>query len=317
MPYPSDIAKSIDASIFHINSDNIEAVAFVAQLAADWHAKVKKDIIINFVCYCHHGHNVTDQPLFTQPHMYDAIAKQEPMLKKYTQRLIEEGSFTQSNIDKHQKWVWGMLEEVAKKSKSYQPEEHEWLSSTWEGFPSPKELAEKILDHKDTGINLEMLKHVGKVILLYPKDFSIHKNFGCILKTRGKTVKEGKNIDMSTAEVLAFGSLVKEGYYIHLLGQDIEQGTFLQQHSVLQDQVDKRTYTLLQHIGKKQAPFEACNLLLSEFGCMGFELSFLLVDPKNLTIWEVQFDDFANNAQCIIDQFITLGERNVTGGPQL
>ncbi|KAN0059964.1 2-oxoglutarate dehydrogenase E1 component [Thecaphora frezii] len=175
-----------------------------------------------------------------------------------------------------------------------------------------KELAEKILDHKDTGVDLvdlKTLKHIGKVVSLYPKDFSIHKNLRCILKTRGKTVEEGKNIDMSTAEVLAFGSLVKEGYYVHLSGQDIERGTFSQRHLVLHDQVDVRTYTLLQHIDKQQVPFVACNLSLSKFGCMGFELGFSLVDPKNLTIWEAQFGGFANNGQCIIDQFIASGER--------
>ncbi|KAN0062338.1 2-oxoglutarate dehydrogenase E1 component [Thecaphora frezii] len=251
-PYPSDIAKSIDAPIFHINDDDNEAVTFVAQLAANWCTKFKKDIVTDLVCYHHHSHNETDQPLFTQPCMYDAIAKQEPMLKKYAQHLIKEGSFTQSDIDKHQKWVWVMLEEVAKKSKSYQPKEREWLLSTWEGFLLPKELAEKILDHKDTSFDLKMLKHVGKVVLLYPKDYSVHKNLGHILKTRGKMVEEGKNINMSTAEALAFGLLVKEGYYICLPGQDIKQGTFLQQHLVLHNQVDKHTYMLLQHIDKKQ-----------------------------------------------------------------
>ncbi|KAN0066121.1 2-oxoglutarate dehydrogenase E1 component [Thecaphora frezii] len=200
--------------------------------------------------------------MFTQPHVYDTIAKQEPMLKKYMQCLAEEGSFTQSNINKHQKWVWGMLEEAAKKSKSYQP-----------------------------------------------KECDIHKNLRCILKMRGKMVEEGKNINMSTTEVLAFGLLVKESYYIRLSGQDVEQGTFLQRHSVLHNQVDERTYMLLQHIDEKQVPFVACNLLLSKFGCMGFKLGFLLVDPKNLMIWEAQFGDFANNTQCIIDQFIPSGER--------
>ncbi|KAN0066241.1 2-oxoglutarate dehydrogenase E1 component [Thecaphora frezii] len=125
---------------------------------------------------------------------------------------------------------------------------------------------------------------------------------------RGKTVEEGKNIDMSTAEALAFGSLVKEGYYVRLSGQDVERGTFLQQHLVLQNQVDERIYTLLQHIDEKQVLFVACNSSLSKFSCMGFELGFSLVDPKNLTIWEAQFGNFANNAQCIIDQFIALGE---------
>ncbi|KAN0066225.1 2-oxoglutarate dehydrogenase E1 component [Thecaphora frezii] len=155
MPYPSDIAKLIDVPIFHVNGNDVEAVTFVAQLATNWCTKFKKDVIIDLVCYHHHGHNETNQPLFTQPCMYDAITKQEPTLKKYMQHLVEEGSFTQSDIDEHQKWVWGMLEEAAKKSKSYQPKECEWLSRAWEGFPSPKELAEKILNHKDTSIDLK------------------------------------------------------------------------------------------------------------------------------------------------------------------
>ncbi|KAN0066299.1 2-oxoglutarate dehydrogenase E1 component [Thecaphora frezii] len=241
MPYPSDIAKSINMPILLINSNDIEAVTFIAQLAANWHANFKKDIIIDLNCYHHHSHNKTDQFLFTQPHMYNTIAKQEPTLKKYMQHLFKEGSFTQSNINKHQKWVWGMLEEAAEKSKSYQPEECEWLSSTWEGFLLPKELAEKILDHKDTGIDLKTLKHVGKVVLLYPENFSIHKNLGCICKTRGKTVKEGKNIDKSTTKVLAFGLLVMEGYYFCLLGQDVKRGIFSQRHLVLHNQVNEHT----------------------------------------------------------------------------
>ncbi|KAJ9474635.1 2-oxoglutarate dehydrogenase, mitochondrial [Pseudozyma hubeiensis] len=308
-PYPSDIAKSIDAPIFHVNGDDVEAVTFVSQLAADWRATFKKDVVIDLVCYRRHGHNETDQPSFTQPRMYNAIAKQEPTLQKYSARLVEEGSFTKSDIEEHQKWVWGMLEEAYDKSKNYRPEEREWLSSAWEGFPSPKELAEQILDHKDTGVKEDTLRHIGKTVSSYPEDFTVHRNLSRILKTRGKTVEEGKNIDMSTGEALAFGSLALEGNYVRLSGQDVERGTFSQRHSVLHDQENEATYTPLQHVGEGQAPFVVCNSSLSEFGCMGFELGFSLVSPQNLTIWEAQFGDFANNAQCIIDQFIASGER--------
>ena len=137
-PYPSDIAKAIDAPIFHVNGDDVEAVAFLCELTADWRATFKKDVVIDLVCYRRHGHNETDQPSFTQPRMYEAIANQETTLNQYIRKLVDEGTFTKEEIDEHQKWVWGKLQEAFEKSKSYEPEEREWLSSAWEGFPSPK-----------------------------------------------------------------------------------------------------------------------------------------------------------------------------------
>ncbi|MCO5554316.1 hypothetical protein L7F22_007845 [Adiantum nelumboides] len=232
-PYPSDIAKSIDAPIFHVNGDDVEAVTFVHQLAADWRAKFKKDVVIDLVCYRRHGHNETDQPSFTQPRMYEAISNQETTLTQYSKQLVEEGSFTQKDIDEHKKWI---------------------------------------LDHKDTGVDVETLKHVGRTISSYPDDFEVHRNLSRILKTRLKTIDEGKGIDMSTAEALAFGTLCME---------------------------------------KVLCPCTICRVQLElvRVGCLGFELGFSLVDPHNLTIWEAQFGDFANNAQCIIDQFIASQER--------
>jgi 2-oxoglutarate dehydrogenase E1 component len=308
-PYPSDIAKSIDAPIFHVNGDDAEAVTFVCQLASDWRAKFQKDCVIDLVCYRRHGHNETDQPAFTQPRMYEAIAKQESTLTQYSRQLVDEGSFSQKDIDEHMKWVWGLLEEAAEKSKNYSPGEREWLSSAWEGFPSPKELAETILDHHDTSVSKETLQHIGTTIASVPEGFEVHKNLGRILKNRGKTVTDGEGIDMPTAEALAFGSLAMEGNYIRVSGQDVERGTFSQRHAVIHDQKKEATYTPLSNLSKDQAPFVICNSSLSEFGCLGFELGFSLVDPKNLTMWEAQFGDFANNAQCIIDQFIASGER--------
>ncbi|KAK0554455.1 2-oxoglutarate dehydrogenase E1 component [Tilletia horrida] len=308
-PYPSDLAKSIDAPIFHVNGDDVEAVNFVCQLASDWRVKYQKDVVIDLVCYRRHGHNETDQPAFTQPRMYEAIAKQETTLTKYAKRLVEEGSFTQKDIDEHEKWVWGLLEEAAEKSKDYSPGEREWLSSAWEGFPSPKELKEKILDHKDTGVKRDVLNLIGEKISTAPEGFNVHRNLARILKQRGQAVEKGEGIDMSTAEALAFGSLALEGNYVRVSGQDVERGTFSQRHSVLHDQKREDIYVPLNNLDSKQAPFVVCNSSLSEFGCLGFELGFSLVDPKNLTLWEAQFGDFANNAQCIIDQFIASGER--------
>ncbi|WFD21465.1 oxoglutarate dehydrogenase (succinyl-transferring) [Malassezia equina] len=307
-PYPSDIAKGIDAPIFHVNGDDVEAVNFVCQLAVDWRAKFKKDVVIDLVCYRRHGHNEIDQPSFTQPRMYEAIGNQLPTLKQYINRLSEEGTFSEKQLNDHCDWVWGMLQEAFEKSKTYEPEERQWLSSAWEGFPSPRELKEHILEQRDTGVDVERLKYIGQKSASFPEDFTVHRNLARILKNREKTLEAGEGIDMSTAEALAFGSLVMENNMVRVSGQDVERGTFSQRHAILHDQNSEGTFTPLQHLSDDQAPFTICNSSLSEFGALGFELGFSLVDPKNLTIWEAQFGDFANNAQCIIDQFIASGE---------
>ncbi|WVQ70209.1 oxoglutarate dehydrogenase (succinyl-transferring), E1 component [Kwoniella botswanensis] len=308
-PYPSDIAKSIDAPIFHVNGDDVEAVNYVCTLAADWRAKFKKDVVVDIVCYRRYGHNETDQPSFTQPKMYKAIQKQPTVLSIYTDKLIKEGTFTEKEIDEHRQWVWGMLEKAYDGSKDYKPSAREWLSSSWEGFPTPKELAENVLPHLPTGTEEETLKKIGDVISSFPEGFTPHKNLARIIATRGKSVAEGKNIDWSTAEALAFGALCLEGTHVRISGQDVERGTFSQRHAVVHDQENEQTYVALKHLGGEQGSFTVCNSHLSEFGTLGFELGYSLVSPNSLTIWEAQFGDFANNAQCIIDQFIASGER--------
>ncbi|KIL62026.1 hypothetical protein M378DRAFT_13114 [Amanita muscaria Koide BX008] len=308
-PYPSDLAKAIDSPIFHVNGDNVEAVNFVCQVAADYRAKYKKDVVIDIVCYRRHGHNETDQPSFTQPRMYAAIAKQPTPLTKYTQFLVKRGTFTEKDIEEHKKWVWGMMETAVEAAKEYVPTVKEWLSTSWPGFPSPKQLAEHTLPTRATGSDVETLNRVGKVISSWPTGFVPHRNLARILSTRGKTVEEGKNIDWSTAEALAFGSLALEKNHVRLSGQDVERGTFSQRHAVIHDQNNESQYVPLNHLGSDQAKFVVCNSSLSEFGALGFELGYSLVSPDCLTIWEAQFGDFANNAQCIIDQFIASGER--------
>lgn len=308
-PYPSDLAKSIDAPIFHVNGDNVEAVNFVCTLAADWRAKFKKDVVIDIVCYRRYGHNETDQPSFTQPRMYKAIQKQPTALEVYTKRLVDEGTFTTKEIDEHRQWVWGMLEKALEASKDYKPSPKEWLSSSWDGFPTPKELAENILPHHPTGVEKSKLEQVGKVISTFPEGFTPHKNLARILATRGKNVTEGTNIDWSTAEALAFGSLLMDGTHVRVSGQDVERGTFSQRHAVVHDQENESQYVPLKHVSADQGSFTIANSHLSEFGTLGFELGYSLVSPQSLTMWEAQFGDFANNAQCIIDQFIASGER--------
>jgi 2-oxoglutarate dehydrogenase E1 component len=307
-PYCSDIAKAIDAPIFHVNGDDVEATNFVCQLAADWRAEFKKDVVIDMVCYRKQGHNETDQPSFTQPLMYKRIAELKPTVDIYVDKLLKEKTFTTEDIEEHKKWVWGMLEESFSRSKDYTPTAKEWLTSAWNGFKSPKELATEVLPHLPTAVPAEDLKHISKVIGEPGEDIKVHKNLKRILANRTKSVTEGKNIDMSTAEALAFGSLCQEGHHVRISGQDVERGTFSQRHAVVHDQESERAYTPLQHVSKDQGTFSVCNSSLSEFGVLGFEYGYSLSSPNALVIWEAQFGDFANNAQCIIDQFIASGE---------
>ncbi|CAI7568817.1 unnamed protein product [Penicillium glandicola] len=309
-PYCSDIAKSIDAPVFHVNADDVEAVNYVCQVAADWRAEFKRDVVIDMVCYRKQGHNETDQPSFTQPLMYKRIAEQKAQLDKYVEKLIAEGTFTKEDIDEHKKWVWGMLGDSFDRSKDYQPTGKEWLTSAWNNFKSPKELATEVLPHLPTAVADKSLQHIADKIAGtgVPEGFELHRNLKRILSGRKKAVDEGKNIDWATAEALAFGSLVDEGYHVRVSGQDVERGTFSQRHAVLHDQQTERTYTPLKHISDKQGSFVISNSSLSEFGCLGFEYGYSLTSPNALVMWEAQFGDFANNAQCIIDQFIASGE---------
>ncbi|KAK7524845.1 2-oxoglutarate dehydrogenase-like protein E1 component [Phyllosticta citriasiana] len=307
-PYCSDIAKAIDAPVFHVNGDDAEAFNFVCQMAADWRAKFHKDVVIDMVCYRKQGHNETDQPFFTQPLMYKRISQHEPALNKYVKQLLDEGTFTKEDIDEHKAWVWGMLEESFSRSKDYQPTAKEWLTSAWNGFKSPKELATEILPHLPTAVDENIVKQVGEKIGSAPEGFTVHRNLKRILQNRSKTVTDGKNIDMATAEALAFGTLCLEGHHVRVSGQDVERGTFSQRHAVLHDQENEGTYTPLADLSPDQGTFVISNSSLSEFGVLGFEYGYSLSSPNALVIWEAQFGDFANNAQCIIDQFIASGE---------
>ena len=265
-PYCTDIAKAIDAPVFHVNGDDVEALNYVCQLAADWRARFRKDVVIDIVCYRKQGHNETDQPFFTQPLMYKRIAEHKSTLKKYVNQLLEEKTFTKEDIEEHKKWVWGMLEDSFARSKDYQPTAKEWLTSAWNGFKSPKELATEILPHLPTAVEEATLKHVAGTISSPPEDFNVHRNLRRILAQRKKTVEEGQNIDMSTAEALAFGTLCMEGHHVRVSGQDVERGTFSQRHAVLHDQENEGTYTPLQNLSKDQGTFVIANSSLSEFG---------------------------------------------------
>ncbi|KAI9483426.1 MAG: oxoglutarate dehydrogenase, E1 component [Benjaminiella poitrasii] len=308
-PYCTDIAKSINAPVFHVNGDDVEAVTFVMQLAADWRQTFHRDCVIDLVCYRKHGHNETDQPMFTQPLMYQAISKMRPVAEKYANSLKSEGVFSDEQIEKEKKRVWNILEEKYAASKDYKPSSQEWLTSAWPGFKSPKELAEEILPHYPTGVSSEVLEQVGKAMTTLPQNFQAHRNVNRILQQRAKSLESGKDIDWSTAEGLAWGSLLLEGKHVRVSGQDVERGTFSQRHAVLHDQQSDNRTTLLNNISSEQGELSITNSSLSEYGVLGFELGYSLVDPNSLIVWEAQFGDFANTAQVIIDQFLAAGEQ--------
>lgn len=218
-PYCSDLAKTIAAPIFHVNGDDVEAVVRVSLLAAEWRSTFKSDVVIDLVCYRKYGHNEVDQPSFTQPRMYAAIAKKNSILQLYAEKLAQEGDITREEMEEIKEDVWEIMEASYVASKNYVPETKEWLTSNWNGFMSPKELKEKVAPARPTGLPLETLKKVGIAASSYPTDFQAHPGIKRIIEGRVKSLEKGENIDMPTAEALAFGTLLLEGNHVRLSGQ--------------------------------------------------------------------------------------------------
>jgi 2-oxoglutarate dehydrogenase E1 component len=304
-PYPSDLAKMIDAPIFHVNGDDPEAVVHVAKIAIEFRQRFRKPVVIDMFCYRRHGHNEADEPAFTQPLMYQRIGKHPSVVQVYANRLVEEGLLTPEDVEKMQASFRAYLEDEFAAGESYRPNRADWLDGKWSGIGHAEEGARSGV----TGVELDLLKDVGRKLTSFPKSFTPHKTIVRILANRRKMIDEGKGIDWATAEALAFGTLLVEGYPVRLSGQDSERGTFSQRHAVLMDQVNEKKYTPLKHVSKDQARFEVINSMLSEEAVLGFEYGYSLAEPNALVLWEAQFGDFANGAQVVVDQFISSGER--------
>ena len=305
-PYCTDVARVVNAPIFHVNGDDPEAVVHVCNIAAEWRAKFGKDVIIDIVGYRRNGHNEVDEPMFTQPLMYTKIRKQMPTLDLYAKKLIEDGDFTQEEIEDVKNKYDSVLQEAYKASDSLSKMYNkDWLDSPWHGFFGEKDE----IKCDPTGVSEEILQHIGIVFgSAPPGNFKIHPGLRRILKSRLEMVKK-REVDWALAEAMAFGSLLKEGIHVRLSGQDVERGTFSHRHHVLHHQtIDKTTYRPLCHLWPDQAPYTLCNSSLSEYGVLGFELGFSMTNPNALVLWEAQFGDFMNTAQCIIDQFISSGQ---------
>jgi 2-oxoglutarate dehydrogenase E1 component len=304
-PYPSDVAKIIDAPIFHVNGDDPEAVVHVTKLATEFRQRFGKPVVVDMFCYRRHGHNEADEPAFTQPLMYARIKEHPRVTEIYAKKLIAEGLLSREDVDRMHAEFRALLEGEFAAADAYRPNRADWLDGKWSGIGHAEEGARRGV----TGVDLAELKHVGERITHFPKGFTPHKTIARILGQRRSAIEEGRGIDWSTAEALAFGTLVTEGFRVRLSGQDSERGTFSQRHSVLMDQLNEKKYTPLKHIAKDQAPFEVINSMLSEEAVLGFEYGYSLAEPNALVLWEAQFGDFANGAQVVIDQFISSGER--------
>ena len=306
-PYPSDVAKMIDAPIFHVNGDDPEAVVFAAKVAIEFRQKFHKPVVIDMFCYRRHGHNEGDEPAFTQPVMYKKIASHPTTLEIYAKRLVAEGVMTQGEVDKAKADWRARLDAELEAGSGYKPNKADWLDGKWAGFKSAD--AEEDPRRGVTGVDLTVLKDIGRKITKVPDGFRAHRTIQRFLENRAKAIDTGVGIDWATGEGLAFCTLLQEGHHVRLSGQDSERGTFSQRHSVLIDQEDESRYTPFNHLSPDQGHYEVINSLLSEEAVLGFEYGYSLAEPNALAVWEAQFGDFANGAQVLFDQFISSGER--------
>jgi 2-oxoglutarate dehydrogenase E1 component len=306
-PYPSDVAKMIEAPIFHVNGDDPEAVVFAAKVATEFRQKFQKPVVIDMFCYRRHGHNEGDEPAFTQPLMYKAIAAHPTTLDIYAKKLTAEGTVTAGEVEKMKADWRARLDAELEASQGYNTNSADWLDGHWAGMKAARDQDDP--RRGNTGVRAERLKEIGQKITAVPEGFHAHRTIQRFLDNRRKSVETGEGIDWSTAEALAFASLLLDGNPVRLCGQDTERGTFSQRHSVLIDQENESRFIPLNQVGDKQARFEVINSMLSEEAVLGFEYGYSLAEPNALTLWEAQFGDFANGAQVVFDQFISSGER--------
>lgn len=307
-PYPSDVAKMVEAPVFHVNGDDPEAVVFAAKVAIEFRQKFHKPVVIDMFCYRRFGHNEGDEPGFTQPLMYRKIRGHKSTLELYAAKLEADGVLAAGELDKARADWKARLEVEFEAGQTFKPNKADWLDGRWAGMKAIR------ADEDDprrgaTGVPAAVLKEITEKITAVPAGFNVHRTIQRFLDNRKKAVESGEGIDWATAEALAFGSLLLDGNPVRLSGQDCERGTFSQRHSVLIDQETEARHTSLNNIREGQSRYEVINSMLSEEAVLGFEYGYSLSEPNALTMWEAQFGDFANGAQVVFDQFISSGER--------
>jgi 2-oxoglutarate dehydrogenase E1 component len=301
--YCSDVAKMVEAPIFHVNADDPEAVCFVIRFALEYRMKFHKDVVIDLVCYRRHGHNEGDEPAATQPLMYQVIRKKPTARQLYAEKLAAEGVLTAADAAAMMEQYRAGLDEGKPQARAalglignkFTVDWSEYLGADWS-------------EPVKTGVDMGRLRALGKAITSYPSDWVLHPRVLAVMQARERMINGDLALDWGAAENLAYASLVQEGYPVRLTGQDSGRGTFFHRHAVLHDQATGRRYVPLQHLATNQPTFTVTDSVLSEEAVMGFEYGFSTTEPHCLTIWEGQFGDFCNGAQVIIDQFISSGE---------
>jgi 2-oxoglutarate dehydrogenase E1 component len=301
--YCSDVAKMIEAPIFHVNADDPEAVCFVTHFALAYRRKFHKDVVIDLVCYRRHGHNEADEPAATQPLMYQVIRKKPTARQLYADKLVAEGVIATADAAAMMDQYRAGLDEGKPQARAalglignkYTVDWSEYLGADWS-------------EPVKTAVDMARLRALGKAITTYPADWTLQPRVLAVMQARERMVAGELALDWGCAENLAYASLIQEGYPVRLTGQDSGRGTFFHRHAVLHDQTTGRSYVPLQHLATNQPTFTVTDSVLSEEAVMGFEYGFSTTEPHCLTIWEGQFGDFANGAQVIIDQFISSGE---------
>ncbi|OAO04237.1 2-oxoglutarate dehydrogenase E1 component [Sphingomonadales bacterium EhC05] len=304
-PYPSDVAKGVQAPIFHVNGDDPEAVTFACKMAIEFRQRFHRDIVIDMWCYRRFGHNEGDEPSFTQPIMYAAIKKHPKVSKLYEQRLIDEGVIDADWGASTRKAFSDHLETEFQAASDYEPRKADWFGGRWSGLHAPAD-PETARRNVETAIDGKLFDSLGRTLTTVPPSHNIHKTLQRVLDAKAQMFETGKNFDWATGEALAYGSLVSEGYNVRLSGQDSGRGTFSHRHAVWVDQQSEEKYIPLSTV--PHGRFEVLDSPLSEYGVLGFEYGYAGADPKTLVLWEAQFGDFANGAQIMIDQFIASGE---------
>ncbi|MCL4188391.1 MAG: 2-oxoglutarate dehydrogenase E1 component [Rhodobacteraceae bacterium] len=303
-PYPTDIALMVEAPIFHVNGDDPEAVVHAARVATEFRQQFGKDVVIDAFCYRRFGHNEGDEPMFTNPAMYNRIKRHKTTLQLYTERLVADGLIPEGEIEDMKAAFQARLNTDFEAARDYKPNKADWLDGRWSHINRQGE------DYHagQTAISGEVMAEIGAALTRVPPAFDLHKTVGRQLDVKAEMFRSGRGFDWATAEALAIGSLLAEGFPVRLSGQDSTRGTFSQRHSAFIDQTTEERHYPLNHIRAGQARYEVIDSMLSEYAVLGFEYGYSLSEPNALVMWEAQFGDFANGAQIMFDQFICSGE---------
>ncbi|ALP52911.1 2-oxoglutarate dehydrogenase subunit E1 [Candidatus Tenderia electrophaga] len=301
--YCTEVARMIQAPVFHVNGDDPEAVVFVTQLALDYRQQFGRDVVIDLVCYRRHGHNEADEPAVTQPIMYQSIRSHETTVKMYARRLIEEGVVSQEEADGMLDDYRAMLDEGKLVSRELATDVDKEFAVDWSPYKNVHWTHET-----DTALSLKQVREIARKLTTMPDGFELHSRAARLVEDRKKMAAGESPLDWGFAENVAYGGLLLEGHPIRLSGQDSGRGTFFHRHAVFHNQKKRGIYVPLQNLSEDQAHFRVIDSLLSEEAVLGFEYGYASASPESLVIWEAQFGDFANGAQVVIDQFISAGE---------